>query len=323
MSRRTLAVIPKHPMLRRTLYGLLLAAPLLPGGLACGGEDEGRPICTPNPSLLSGGPLELEADGSLPSTPSCRTCPGHPDYLPLRGCSASSMASGGAELICEYDSCLGGDGRRPEGLRQAVRGDAGGVLGALFSQAAWLEAASVPAFLRLADELKAHGAPEALVRAARRCAGDEVRHTRAMQALAQRHGATMPEVDLPPFEPRSLEEMLLENAVEGCVRETFGAFIAGWQGRTARDPEVRSTLRAIARDEVRHAELAWAVDAWARQHSSAAQRERLHQARRDALRALGEEVDGHHPPAPLIHDAGLPSREQAQALFQGLSALAA
>ena len=36
----------------------------------------------------------------------------------------------------------------------------------LLSEMAWLESASVPAFLRLADELKAHGAPEALIRAA-------------------------------------------------------------------------------------------------------------------------------------------------------------
>jgi hypothetical protein len=201
--------------------------------------------------------------------------------------------------------------------------DSGSELGALFAKTAWLEAASVPAFHRLAEELQVHGAPEVLVKAARRSAGDEVRHTRAMQALARRHGATMPEVELPPFEPRSLEEMLRENAVEGCVRETFGAFVAGWQGRTARDPEVRSTLRAITRDEVRHAELAWAVDAWAQERLSAVQRERLLQARRDALRSLGDEVDGHRPPEVLIHEAGLPSREQARTLFQGLSGLAA
>ena len=306
-------------MLRRTLYGLLLAAPLLPGGLACGNNDESG--CEPL-SAQTAGPIELEADGSLPWNPSCEPCPRHPQGGVRLGCSAQRVPFGGAVLVCKYATCLH-DGRRPEGLREASVLDSGSELGALFAQAAWLEAASVPAFLRLADELQAHGAPEVLVKAARRSAGDEVRHTRAMQALAQRHGATMPEVDLPPFEPRSLEEMLRENAVEGCVRETFGAFVAGWQGRTARDPEVRSTLRAITRDEVRHAELAWAVAAWAQERLSAAWRERLLQARRDALRSLGEEVEGHQPPEALIHEAGLPSREQARALFQGLSGLAA
>ncbi|NPD29739.1 ferritin-like domain-containing protein [Corallococcus exiguus] len=317
MTRRTVVLVPKHRMLRRTLYGLLLAAPLLPGGLACRGEEVGF-VCEPDYSALNLGPIAVQADGGFPRP--CGLCPPHPDGVSNWGCSAAGTADGGAELICHYQSCFG-DGRRPEGLRESAVLDSGSELGALFAKAAWLEAASVPAFLRLAEELQANGAPDVLVKAARRSAGDEVRHTRAMQALARRHGAEMPEVDLPPFEPRSLEEMLRENAVEGCVRETFGAFVAGWQGRTARDPEVRGTMRAIARDELRHAELAWAVDAWAQEHLSAAQREGLRQSRRDALRSLGEEVDGHHPPEPLIHDAGLPSRAQAQALFQGLAAV--
>ncbi|MBN8233500.1 ferritin-like domain-containing protein [Corallococcus macrosporus] len=315
MSRRTLDVIPKHRLLRRTLYGLLLAAPLLPGGMACGVKE-----CEHGAPFLSGGPLARLPDGSLPENPSCETCPDQD--APLAYCLATTTSTGDAELRCTYYTCSN-DGRRPEGLREPRGAGPADALGALFAHAAWLEAASVPAFLRLADELKAHSAPEVLVRAARRSAGDEVRHTRVMQALAQRHGATMPEVDLPPFEPRSLEEMLRENAVEGCVRETFGAFVAGWQGRTAEDPEVRSTLRAIARDEVRHAELAWAVDAWAHTRLSAAQREHLHQARLDALRSLGEEVERHQPPEPWIHGAGLPSREQARALFQGLAGLTA
>ncbi|RKH00860.1 hypothetical protein D7Y13_36635 [Corallococcus praedator] len=308
-------------MLRRTLYGLLLAAPLLPLGVGCG-NGEG---CGDGPTSLSGGLIALNADGSLPSNPSCDSCPDQgEDGAQPTGCFAKESSSvGRAELLCSYVTCSN-DGRRPEGLREALVSESGGAMGALFAHAAWLEAASVPAFLRLADELKAHGAPEALVKAARRSAGDEVRHTRAMQSLAERHGALLPDVDLPPFQARSLEEMLLENAVEGCVRETFGAFVAGWQSRTAQDPEVRDTLRAIARDEVRHAELAWAVDAWAHQERlTPRQRARLLQARRDALRVLGEEVEGHRPPEQLIREAGMPSREQALTLFQGLAGLVA
>ncbi|WP_147451511.1 ferritin-like domain-containing protein [Corallococcus llansteffanensis] len=319
MSRQTLDVIPKHRLLRRTLYGLLLAAPLLPVGLACG-NDEG---CGFGSTTLSGGTVPLNPDGTAPAQPSCGGCPEQPDPIPLLSCTArKSETPGRADVTCSYMTCMN-DGRRPEGLREALASRSGDALGALFAHAAWLEAASVPAFLRLADELKAHGAPESLVRAARRSAGDEVRHTRAMQALARRHGATMPDVDLPPFESRSLEEMLLENAVEGCVRETFGAFVAGWQSRTAQDPEVRGTLRTIARDEVRHAELAWAVEAWAQEQLTPAQRERLLQARQDALRMLGEEVEGQRLPEQLIREAGMPSRDQARTLFQGLSTLVA
>jgi hypothetical protein len=47
----------------------------------------------------------------------------------------------------------------------------------------------------------------------------------------------MPEVDIPPFQPRSLEAMCTQNAVEGCVRETFGALVTGWQAaRPLRGP---------------------------------------------------------------------------------------
>ncbi|WP_163998109.1 hypothetical protein [Pyxidicoccus caerfyrddinensis] len=194
-------------------------------------------------------------------------------------------------------------------------------LGALYAHVAWLEAASVPAFLRLADELAAHGAPKALVKAARRAAGDEVRHTRAMQALARRHGALMPEVDLPPFQPRSLEAMCTENAVEGCVRETFGALVTGWQARTAGDAEVRRALEPISRDELRHAELAWAVDAWAAERLTSPERERIRQARREALSALEHEVGSQPPPEHFVREAGVPSREQALGLLQGLAVL--
>jgi hypothetical protein len=179
---------------------------------------------------------------------------------------------------------------------------------------AWLEAASVPAFLRLAEELTAHGAPEALVKAARRAAADEVRHTRAMQALARRHGAIMPEVDIPPFQPRSLEAMCTENAVEGCVRETFGALVTGWQARTAGDTEVRRALGPISRD-------AWAVDAWAAGRLTPPERERILQLRRETLSALEHEVSSQPPPEHFVREAGVPSREQALNLLQGLAGL--
>jgi hypothetical protein len=57
---------------------------------------------------------------------------------------------------------------------------------------------------------------------------------------------------------RSLEELAVENAVEGCVRETYGALTAIWQARTAKDPSVAAAVRRIARDETRHAALSWA-----------------------------------------------------------------
>src|SRR5205814_4301213 len=50
---------------------------------------------------------------------------------------------------------------------------------------------------------------------------------------------------------------------EGCVGETLGALLAAEQLRLASDPEVRRILQRIAKDELRHAELAWTFLAWA------------------------------------------------------------
>jgi hypothetical protein len=303
---------PKSRVVRHTLYRLLLAAPALPLA-ACVGDGE----CDSGEGSRTIEGVTLNSDGSL----SCARCPDNSSGSPAVGCFRTEK-DGRPATLCDYFTCSN-DGRRPEGLREAQQHAPGCELGALYAHVAWLEAASVPAFLRLADELSAHGAPEALVKAARRSAADERRHTRAMQALARRHGASMPEVDLPPFQPRSLEAMCTENALEGCVRETFGALVTGWQARTAGDAEVRRALGPISRDELRHAELAWAVDAWAAGLLAAPERERIRQLRRQELRVLEQEVGSQVPPEHFVREAGVPSREQALSLLQGMAGLVA
>ncbi|QRO01416.1 ferritin-like domain-containing protein [Archangium violaceum] len=313
MSHRKNESLPKNRVLRRTLYRLLLAAPVLPL-MACPGSSED---CVSGPDTLTAEGIQRNPDGSL----SCANCPEHPHGARLTTCGEST-SDGGVKVVCTYFTC-NNDGRRPEGLQEPLLGEADSLLGALHAHVAWLEAASVPAFLRLADELSAHGAPEVLVKAARRSAADEVRHTRAMQSLARRHGARMPEVDIHPFQPRSLEAMLTENAIEGCVRETFGALVTAWQARTAGDAEVRRALGPISRDELRHAELAWAIDAWASECLTPSKRDRVLQARREALRTLEHEVRSQIPPEQLVREAGLPSREQALSLLHGMAVLVA
>jgi hypothetical protein len=89
---------------------------------------------------------------------------------------------------------------------------------------------------------------------------------------------------------RALEAIARENAVEGCVRETWGAVVALRQSRLATEPSVRAAMRRIARDEVRHAELAWAVDAWVRPRLARAARKRVRDARSAAVAELSREV---------------------------------
>jgi hypothetical protein len=209
-------------------------------------------------------------------------------------------------------------GRRPAGLRAADGVACEDALGRHFAAAAYLEAASIKAFLRLREELALHGADVALRDAALVSALEEVLHTDVSMRLARRFGATprRPEVETLP--PRPLFAVALDNAVEGCVHETFGALVAHHQALHARDEEVRSVMACIAGDETRHAELSWAIDRWAREQLSASERAALLDARREAVATLREEVAAPLD-AELVTQAGMPSPEVAASLVDTLA----
>jgi hypothetical protein len=214
-------------------------------------------------------------------------------------------------------------GRRPEGLPPLARASRPArsrraLLGHHFAEVAYLEAASVDAFRILRDELATHRAPPGLVRAAARAARDEIRHARATGALARRFGGSpIPAPHTARRRGRSLEAIALENAVEGCVRETYGALVAGWQARTAGDPVIRAAMQRIARDEAEHAALSWRVARWAEPRLGRAARERVAAARRGAAQEIKGEA--RTPPSPLLVRAtGLPRAEDAERLVTGL-----
>lgn len=190
------------------------------------------------------------------------------------------------------------------------------------ARAAYYEAGSVTSFRRLARELRAHGAPSSLVARARSAARDEVRHARATEALATRFGAGAPMRPRAGALPvRPLEAMARENAVEGCVNEAFAAALALVQASRAADAGVRGALAGIAADEVRHAELAWDVAAWAEAQLDAAARTRVQTARDEALAALvtsGAREGAEDLPSRRL--LGLPSPREAAALARGAAA---
>jgi hypothetical protein len=180
-----------------------------------------------------------------------------------------------------------------------------------------LEGASVQAFRSLGDDLSAHGAPRALVRACRRAARDEIRHARATRGLFRRRGRGVAISTAPRRVRPSLEEIALENAVEGCVRETYGALVAHWQSRTAADPRIRATMQRIAADETRHAALSWSIHAWTRSRLSRDARARVEAARRKAILELVPRSSRSYR-GEWMHLAGLPSALQARALAEAL-----
>jgi hypothetical protein len=227
-------------------------------------------------------------------------------------CCSPRPSDGGAYLVtCQYN--CGPSGRRPAGLEEAAHSD-GCAVGQYFASMAHLEAASVHAFRAMARELVEHGAPPHLVAAARRAARDEIRHARLTRAMARAHGGTAPPVKVNAPEKRSLEEIATENAIEGCVRETYGALLASWQARAAHDPAVREMMVAIAEDEARHADLSWALDRWIRTRLSDDARRRVRDARAAAVDALGSELDA-APDAQLVASVGLPDVDRARHFF--------
>jgi rubrerythrin len=238
------------------------------------------------------------------------------------GCDDDAEAfvgADGAPIVVECDKCTI-SGRRPAGFTRPPRIRATDALGQFFAGASHLEAASVVAFEGLAEELRRLGAPAELVRAARRSARDEVRHARVTARIARRHGAEPPALRVGARRgSRSLAAIAVENAVEGCVRETFGALVAAWQAAHAGDPRIARTMARIAADETRHAALAWAIAGWMEPRLDARSRQAVLAARRRAVRTLLREVTSPSP-SVLVVRAGLPAAPHARAMVEELQA---
>lgn len=208
-------------------------------------------------------------------------------------------------------------GRRPEGLApiepHAIDGAGDGALGAYLAEACTMEAASVTSFRRLERELAALGAPRGLRRRASASALDEARHTRLMRRLARRAGAEPKKPRIARIATRSPLAIALENAVEGCVHETWSALVARFQADHANDGELRAAMEIIARDEARHAALAWDVRAWLDQRLTDDERARVREAYEAALATLGDAMEDGLDSGDR-RALGLPSAETTRAL---------
>jgi hypothetical protein len=214
-------------------------------------------------------------------------------YAHLTKCELTDVAPGAppdwirlhVEFDVDYD-CMGG--RRPGGFVE--RAGRATTAAAWLARAAAVEAASVTAFERLVRALIRLHAPRDLVASARRAIGDEIRHARVVGGLARRMGAV---VDAPVIadvaEPTPVE-IARENAVEGQVAETLGVLVATCQGRAANDPAMRAVFGAIARDEARHAALAYRLGTWLEPRLTATERAQVADARRAAIATIVDQI---------------------------------
>lgn len=290
-----------------------------PSGPTLGPESD---PCTDTWVWACGLPATVSASDGLTAEECARACgkprDGSPAYY---GCNVGDAPDAGGPVTVRCFTCVAG--RRPAGFEAtAERVTVASWLGVT----AELEWASIDAFQILAEELVALGAPSSLVKAARDAEADEVRHTEAMALLARAAGAEVSPPVIVRGAPRDLLTLAIENAVEGCVRETYGALVAGHQADHAHREEVRDVMRVVHEDETRHAELAWSVHAWAMARLDVAGRMRVLAAMDRAFEELAREASAFVSPE-LVRELGLPgvraSRALALALRDQLAPLAA
>jgi hypothetical protein len=232
-------------------------------------------------------------------------------YSIINSCTDDSVDAGTVTATCVHTVC--GAGRRPAGCRKP-RATRARPFASWLRASAWMEAVSVRAFERLAKELASHGAPAWLVREAKRAARDEARHAKTMRAIARRRGVRVPAIRFRERGTRPLAAIARENAVEGCVNETWGALAAHVQAERATDPAIRHAMKRIAIDEKRHAALALAVADWAEPKLAPATRARIEAARDTARNALTSALEA----SPAIAEAGLVGGREARALAASL-----
>lgn len=225
----------------------------------------------------------------------------------------------GIEYYCE--------GRRHASWAQREAPTGADLAGRWFADAAANEAASVHSFRSLIRELRRGGIHSSV--ALRRAARQEIGHARLLGRLAKARGCERPRQSYILLgNARSIVEIALENAREGCVAETYAGLVALHQAETARDLEVRRVFATIAREEAEHAELAWALHAQLREKLTPTERNRLDQALECAIDALEvREFDWTRGLAAdaasetvrrLAAELGIPPRDADYRMRQGL-----
>jgi hypothetical protein len=147
-----------------------------------------------------------------------------------------------------------------------------------------MEHASIAAFARFSLQLLSLGAPPELVEACTQALADETAHTKLCFGIASAYAGRA--IGPGPLDvSNSLNVTSLSDIVdlviaEGCFGETSAALEALEAADSVSDPVIAAAYTQIARDEQRHAELAFRFVAWALEREPVAVRERIEAALR-------------------------------------------
>ena len=225
----------------------------------------------------------------------------------LFGNQLTSCTPSGDVLLC---SVFCGVGRLASGVSAVSEGTG---LGRVLADMAAHEAAAVIAFAQLARELEAHGLHRSFQRGALRAGWEEQQHVAQVGTLAIQHGgrfAVLREADVPL---RSVEELAFDNAVEGCVRETFGSLLGAYQARHAVHPGVRRVMAQVSADEVGHGAWSWELARQLEQRLPLVKRRLAREARDEAMQTLTRGVLASVPREQHAM-LGLPDEERVETL---------
>jgi hypothetical protein len=224
-----------------------------------------------------------------------------------------------AVLYCEYVDrpvCIGG---RRHASARPVSPVGDDIVMAWLQGTAQAETNSVKAFVALARELEHHRAPASLVARCREAACDEVGHARAIGALLLARGGAPAPLQFADVPQRSLVEIAVENAVEGCVMEVWASAVAHWQASHAADDAIRRLMGPIAADEARHGDLALEIHEWAMTQLDDDERDAVRNAVHEAVAGLLADLDRKGDGYPQL---GVPTGDEAvgfaNALFEVL-----
>lgn len=146
-------------------------------------------------------------------------------------------------------------------------GDLRLAIGTHYQRAGQMEHASIAAFARFSLQLLLLGAPASLIEATTTAMADETRHARLCFGIASAYlGRTVGPGPLSiegALSDQSLENIVRTAIIEGCIGETLAALELAHAAECAQEQNLAQMLADIARDEARHAELAFRFVAWA------------------------------------------------------------
>jgi len=179
---------------------------------------------------------------------------GHGRPFRIKGRPVVSKVSNSSEWsTCEIKTCVDLDLESRRALE------------AVWLDSASKEHASVPAFSKLSLQLIAMGAPPELIAKVFTAGSQEITHAKLCFSVAASLSGRpwspnpMPQIlgEKSGFE--SLEDLILECFVDGCLMEALSAAHAQASSQLAVDTDVKHVFSVIAEDENFHAELSWEI----------------------------------------------------------------